>query len=181
MQALVFKKMSVYLYLLKAISSIQWDFRVPKLNKVEDDKILTPPILQNVTSYFLQSVNFFSKYLTFFLLIERSHWFEQNILKKLWSKNLLFQSPWKMYKMQTSNFLTSQTIHIFKKPLIEFFWFLHEVKWLWILKTDRFKILNKKISPLAGGWNGPFRSRKGTFWKKALKCLIRFFLFWESF
>ena len=120
------KKMSRLPILAKINFLFQWDFRVSKLNKVKDDKILTPLILQNVTSYFLQSVNFFSKYLTFFLLIERSHWFEQNILKKLWSKNLLFQSPWKMYKMQTSNFLTSQTIHIFKKTT---YWILLIFAW----------------------------------------------------
>ena len=73
------------------------------------------------------------------------------------------------------------TMIYLKNHSLDSFDFLHEVKWQWILKSGRPKILKKNFSPSSEDLNGRFRTWKSTLKKKALKCLIRFFNFWNDF
>ena len=104
------KKMSRLPILAKSNFLFQWDFGVPKLKKIEGGKILTPPTPQNVTSSFLRSVkNLFRNILIFLLLIERSHWVEEKVIKsydlKIFCSGNI--SPQKMYKILASNLWTT--------------------------------------------------------------------------
>ena len=91
------------------LMNFQW-ISFPKLKKIEGGKILTPPTPQNVTSSFLRSVkNLFRNILIFLLLIERSHWVEEKIIKnydlKIFCSGNI--SPQKMYKILASNLWTT--------------------------------------------------------------------------
>ena len=86
------KKCIVYIYLLKAIFLLQWNFRDPKLKQIEGAKMLASPIPQNVTSSILQSVNILIlRYLNFFASNRKISLSGAKIIKKPWSDNFWLQ------------------------------------------------------------------------------------------
>ena len=85
---------------------------------------------------FIVCETFFSKYLHFLLVIERSHWVEQSSFfacnwkislsgaknyKKLWSKYFFY--PEILVPEKCTNYWPAEEIYISKKLLIRFFWF----------------------------------------------------------
>ena len=66
-----------------------------------------------------------------------------------------------------------------KNQSLDFSDFLHEIKWQWILKSYKSKILKKIGAPLLGTEIAHFEPEKASFGKKLLNVSLDFF--WNNF
>ena len=134
--------------LAKSNILIPRDFWVPKLKKIKGGKILTSPISKNVTSYFYGQWKPFFKISWIFASNRKTPLSGAKNYRQPWSQNFWIQkyfSPKNVQKSdQQPNDQRKKSMSL-RNHSLNSSDFMHKVKWQWIPKSDRPKVL--KTSP----------------------------------